>query len=156
MKRSERFIVCLQLLVSMLAPLIVSGCGGNSYAIEGRVVRGELPYITLVAADDPALELGEGIDGARITLIRDPNQLNRTAAASTRSRDGGWFVLDVQSFGAGWMDEEWEVQAASGSRAAQTVLRLPARPGGKVLLVILAPGALPSDENLMGEVERYR
>lgn len=136
--------------------LMLGGCG--AYSIDGRVVKGELPMVTFVAEDDPALSYSEPLGGAIVRLYRDPEHLSRREIASSRSRSDGWFTLSVRNFGTGWMDEEWDVQGRSAGRFVQDRVRLPSAKSRLIMLVILAPsGPDPQPgENLMEELERYR
>lgn len=142
----------------ILIACVLTGCGG--YALQGRVVKGRLPMATLVEPDDEALALGDPVAGAEVSLWRDPGRLNREQVASARAGADGWFTLPVEAFGAGWMEEEWEVRAASGGyQRTEQFITLPMSGGGSRLLIIMTEGPSypdPRDQDLMDEVDRYR
>jgi len=145
-------------LLSVLAAAALAGCGG--YRLPGRVVKGDLSMVVFVPPDDPALQTGEPVPRARVALYRDPEQLNRSLAGSAVSGPDGRFVIDVGEFGAGWMEEQWEIVAEAGGHIrAESMAPLPASGSDRVMLVIMAEGRnapAPRDEDLMEEFERYR
>lgn len=145
------------LLLGGLAALF-AGCSG--YAIRGRVISGELSHAAFTSPDDPVLASGDGVDDAVILLYRDPDRLNRALVAQATVSADGSFVLPVDSFGAGWMEEAWEIVArAPGRQPAQTIVALPGSPKNAALLVVLASGRDrpdPSNPDLLEEYERYK
>ena len=151
-------------MLLVITSALFGGCS-TSYSLEGRAVLGELSMVTFVSPDDPVLEIADAAEGARISLVRDPDRLNRKEAASVTSRRDGWFAMPVKSFGAGWMDERWEVQATLGSRVAREMIDLPGPNSDKIMLVIIGPGGPDGPdgsggrgdgENLMQEYEKYK
>ena len=130
------------------------GCG--AYMLEGRAVEGPVSQMTFVDADDDRLE-GHGVSNVRITVERDAGRLSAQRVASGVSDSSGRFSIPLDVFGAGWMEEQWGIQATlPGFEAATTVQRLP--PKGRRLLILLAPGFSPDprEEDLMEFYERYR
>jgi hypothetical protein len=137
--------------------MVLSGCG--SYSLRGRVIEGGSPMILFVPEGDESLDYGRPISEASISLTRDPDQLNRETVAQSRSGPSGWFAMPVDAFGAGWMDESWEVVArARGYFGVEQTLRLPGEGDGMVMLIIMSPGFDPQggEENLMEQFERFR
>lgn len=141
------------------------GCGG--YEVRGRVVSGSFGgAVALVDEDDPRLR-AEGVGNARITIVRDPGRLNARQVATGVSEADGDFVIALSEFGAGWLDEEWRVQAVrSRIGLAEGLVRMP-RPGAGEVLLIELRDADPSEiadlqrrgggrEDLYGEVDRWR
>lgn len=151
--RISRIVAVLGLILGF-APV---GCG--SYSLRGRVIEGGTPMILFVHENDPSIEWGQPITDAAISLVRDPDQLNRELVASARSGPAGWFTMPVGEFGAGWMDEYWEASArARGFGGIEQRFRLPGRGDDMIMLVIMSPGVDPQidDENLLEQMERFR
>lgn len=149
----------LHFVVHFLTGLVVlTGC--SSYAIRGRVIAGGLSHSMFTSIDDPTLAAGQPLAGATIVLYRDPDQLNRAIAAEARSSADGWFVLPVDAFGAGWMEESWEVVVrAPGRHPVQSSIVLPGSPGDARLLVVMSPGRDVLDTDMtdpMDDYERYK
>ncbi len=143
--------------VVLFTQIALASCG--SYTIQGRVVEGANAMITFVPANDPSLEFGRPVSNAVVALVRDPDQLNRETVAQARSGQTGWFAMPVGAFGAGWMDEMWDVEVrAPGYHAVQNRLRLAGEDSGMVMLIIVAPGVDvdTGDENLLEEIDRFR
>ena len=139
---------CLLVLCSIF---ILSGCG---YTLRGRAVSGPYNGVELVPADDPRLQ-DAGLAGVRVEAIRDPDSLGRSVAASTTSGGNGNIALNISDFGAGWMDEEWDLRAKMGSEEfAQNRLRLP-RPNSELrLLIVIEPGTGRERSSMESEQER--
>jgi hypothetical protein len=126
----------------LLAPLVLCACG---YKLQGRVISGGFGTVTLVDPSDDRLQ-GEGVQGVRIQLVRDPNRLNREVIASVASGRDGSFTLETKTFGAGWTDERWEIIASrAGFGSAQSPIELPVDPGSRRLLVELDRGGQSTD-----------
>lgn len=100
---SLRVLTCSTLLM-----VFCVGCSQKN-RVEGRVIKSDFPGIQFIheAGGNPDLIEGFGIGGARIEVVRDPRSLGRKVVASAMSGADGSFVLTVDAFGAGWMDEEW-------------------------------------------------
>jgi hypothetical protein len=147
----------LTLVLALAAGMVAGGCG--SYSLRGRVVEGGNAMILFVPEGDPGLELGQPITDAVISLVRDPDRLNRELVATARSGPTGWFSMPVGAFGAGWMDEYWEASArARGYGGVEQRFRLPGAGDDMVMLIILAPGFDPEteEENLLEQLEQFR
>lgn len=148
----------------LLAMLAALGCGG--YEVRGRVVSGAFGGgVSLVNEGDQRL-LAEGVGNARITIIRDPGRLNARQVASGVSEADGDFTIPMSEFGAGWLDEQWRVQAIrSRLGLAEGLVRMP-RPGSGEVLLIELRDADPAEivdlerrgggrEDLYREAERW-
>ena len=139
--------------------LLLGGC--NRFSLHGKVIRGESAFIGYVEEDDPRLHRA-GIAGVEVSLIRDPDRAARSVAGRVNTDIDGFFDMVLDKFGAGWMDETWELQAVHRNVGrARDSLRLRATGRDRWLLVILGPaGNDPDpwsrDENLMDEFERFR
>lgn len=136
--------------------LVLSGCG--SYTMPGRVVSGPVSMIAFVDADDPQLA-DAPITSARIAVIRDPDRPGQDASAALMSRQDGSFTLELSEFGAGWMEEKWEISAAKpGYRTATIRAALPKSAAGKHLLIVLTPGTDDNGDTRSWEYdfERFR
>lgn len=143
------------LLVLMLA---LPACGG--YTLRGKVIRGDFNDIQLVHETDPRVHaMAPGLLNAEILVKRDPNTLNTKLVGRTRSGSDGNFSLSISEFGAGWMDEQWLVQAVlSGYQNTETVLKLPSSRKWR-LLIIMSPGtSTPSDtsRDFMEDFQQFR
>ena len=122
---------------TVLVILFLCGCG---YRIEGRAVPGGFGTVTWVDAEDQRLQQ-RGIPGVRVQLVRDPDRMRREVVAEATSAADGSFTLDTRSFGAGWMDERWEITASGpGSSAAATRTELPMNASDRRLLIELGQG----------------
>lgn len=122
-------------VVFLASALCLAGC---AHRVEGRVVAGDASFVTVVSADDPRLS-APGIGGVRISFTRDPLRLNRELVASGVSGPEGEISIPIDAVGAGWLEEQWLVQAVRSDRgAAEGLLSLPR--GDRRLLIMLAPG----------------
>ena len=141
----------------VLLILLLSGCG---YRIEGRAVPGGFGTVTWVDAEDQRLQQ-RGIPGVRVQLIRDPDRMRREVVAEATSAADGSFTLDTRSFGAGWMDERWEITASGPGAAAATRTELPMNASDRRLLIEMGRGGRstgsPRDEpqNLYDEAAKW-
>ncbi len=118
------------------AALLIGGCGG--YQLRGKVVPGPASNIQVVNKDDPRLNR-PGMPGASVSVMIDPEQLNREDAGSTAADVDGGFALPIDAVGAGFL--EYDVQVVSrlnGYSPAVRTIRLPG--SDKRLLITLAPG----------------
>lgn len=143
------------LAFSLLA-LVLPGCG--SYALHGKVVRGETSSIQLVMPGDERLN-ATGISNAEVRIVRDPNNPNRKQVGQNRTDPAGDFAIIMSAFGTGWMEEQWLVQSlAPGYSNAQMLMNLPASSSKWRLLITLAPGVSEplNDENLMDDLEKFK
>ena len=142
----------------LLAFWVVSGAGCSAYVLQGRVIEGVSSEMTFVGADDPRL-WDTTVGNVRITVHRDPDRLSRRLVATDVSDARGRFVISLQEFGAGWMQEQWLIRASkTGFQTAVSMPRLNQGMKDMRLLIILAPGASqdPREEDLIEESRRYR
>jgi len=124
--------------ISFLACTLLAGCG---YQLQGRVVQGGFGTISLVNPNDPRLQ-GEGVSGVRVQLVRDPNRMRREVIAEGSSDSAGNFSLETKTFGAGWMDERFQILASRGGfGSAQSSFELPMDASSRRVLVELQRGA---------------
>ncbi|HMN96611.1 MAG TPA: hypothetical protein PKC43_01745 [Phycisphaerales bacterium] len=128
----------LLLLLLALLPF-VAACG--SYTIQGRVVRTGYSGVVVTEASDARLS-GTGIAGVSISIVRDPGRLNTEQVGSTVTDADGNFTLVVSALGAGITDEEWLLRAGRrGVSPVESMIRLPASPGQRRILVMTSMGA---------------
>ena len=139
--------------------LLLAGCSGNP-ALKGRVVEvgaGSMFFVS-VEDGDPGMIDGPGVTGARIEVVRDPGGMNRAVVARGMSRSDGTFVIPIEAFGAGWMDEEWLFRCTHPDH--QMLELVDVLPGGgstRVLQVDLGPsGPAGSGSRQLDEAERIR
>ena len=149
MARWLRSISCsLWLLVCGVA----AGC--STYVIKGNVISGAVSDMAFVQPND--LRLREPpLTNVRITVQRDPDSLSRHLAGTDLSDAHGRFVIPLDEFGAGWMDEKWLIRATKpGFETATSMPRF--EPGTKKmrLLVIMAPDmdSLLDASGALGEI----
>lgn len=137
--------------------LLVAGC---TYTLEGRTVEG---FGAIEVAEGSAPDASNrAVPGVRVELIRDPDNANRERVASVVSGKDGKFRLTVESFGAGWMQEQWLIRASrSGFQNVEVIQPLPGSPGGKLLIVTMARGKSEkfqdpeTTQSLMNEAKQY-
>jgi len=131
------------------------GCA--AYTFEGRVVRGEVSYATIVSADDPQLSEGQGLSGVRVRVVTDPDRLNREEVGSGVSGPDGSFSFELDAFGAGFLEYDVGVDATrAGYAGVEEFFRMPKR--GERVLIVLAPGkdTRRPRENLMDQYQQFR
>jgi hypothetical protein len=137
--------------------LAAAGCG--TYVIKGTVISGSVSDMTFVGYGDQRLR-EPPLANVRITVQRDPDRGSRHMAGTDLTDIHGRFVVSLDEFGAGWMDEEWLVRATKpGFESASSMLRLNTNTKKLRLLVIMAPGFSPpprEDEDLMEQYEQHR
>jgi len=96
--------------------------------------------VSLVNAGDPQLAQ-PGIANAWVAVYRDPMNPNPSLAAGRLSATDGTVVCPLKGWGAGWMQENWLVEAKlAGYQDATTMIALPADSKKVWILVTLAPG----------------
>ena len=138
------------LLIIMVGTL--AGC--SEYALRGHAVSGAYNTLEIVPSDDPRLK-DPGLSGVRIEAIRDPDSLGKEVVAATTSRGDGKISLVIGDFGAGWMDESWDLRASMGGDwFTQNRVVLPRRGSDLRILVVVAPGTGSSRSSLEDEQER--
>jgi hypothetical protein len=125
--------------LAVLALACAHALPGCTYRLDGKVVDG-FSGANVGRADDPDARKS-GIEGASIELVREPDTPNRAVAARATSDSGGRFTLEVDGFGAGWMEEKWLLRVRRpGFETVETDVQLPRDPKGRLALVTLARG----------------
>lgn len=139
-------------LLALLA-LTLGGCG--SYSLKGRVIAGDVSYIAVVDADDPAMESAGGVAGAMVTLSNDPDRLSREVVGTGVSGQDGEFSVPFDKIGGGFLEYDVGVRVRRpGYRDAEHYFLLPG--SGKRLLVVLAPGRGAGSEVAEDPYETYK
>jgi hypothetical protein len=148
----KTFIVGAGIVISV----VMAGCG---YTLQGKVIRGETSSIEQVHEIDPRFK-GPGLPNAEVLVRRDPNSPTPTLAGRDRTDAAGNFSLSIKEFGAGWMEEQWQVRGGlPGHANAEALMKLPAKGSKWRLLITLAPGAsLPLDApaDYLQDYERFK
>ena len=89
-----------------------------------------------------------------MSLERDPDHLSRHLAGTDLTDSRGRFVIPLDEFGSGWMDESWLIRATKqGYQDAVSTRRL-SRYKDEQLLIIMATGA--TGDSLEGWQEQYQ
>ena len=149
--RSFSWVVMLLCVTAWLC-----GCG---YTLRGKVVRGETSAVEIVHEIDPRYKVS-GINGAEVIVRRDPKSINPEMVGRDRSGSEGEFTIRIGEFGAGWMEEEWLVQARlTGFQNASALTKFPEKGSKWRLLITLAPGtAAPLDarEEIQQDIEKFK
>jgi hypothetical protein len=142
------------------AALLVALLAGCAYKLEGKVIDG-FGSVNVGRADDPDARRS-GIAGATIELIRDVGTPNRATAGRATAGADGRFTLELQGFGAGWMDESWLLRVRrNGYENIEQEIQLPGSTDGRLLLVGMhrgrsAPFREPeSSKGLMEETKQW-
>lgn len=138
--------------------VLLAGC--SSYQLPVRVIESSVAGAMIVPdSEAERTRDGVGVSSASIRLIRDPGTLREETAGRTRTNGRGDAILDLDAFGAGWMEESWRVVVVAPGRETVTeILRLPRSADGRVLLVEMPQGRSmdPAPESLDEVLERYR
>lgn len=141
----------------LAAASALTGCGG--YTLRGKVVQGTTSGFELVHEIDQRLK-GPGIHNAEVMVRRDPRSLHPQLVGRDRSDSTGDFTISIDEFGAGWMEEQWLVQAGvTGYQNAEMEIKLPQKGSKWRLLITLAPGTftpMNQPDELMQDYERFR
>jgi hypothetical protein len=102
------------------------------------------------------------VPGVRVQLVRDPNRMRREVIAEASTDADGVFTLETRSFGAGFLDERFEMVATRpGFGVAQSTMELPMDPSTRrVLVEIQRGGSGPNSSaapggNLYDEAAKY-
>jgi hypothetical protein len=143
-------------LVLVAAIALLNGC--SAYVLQGKVVRGQASAIELVYAGDERLA-GPAAGGVEVRVTRDPTTMNRKLVGHTRSDAGGEFVIIMEDFGTGWMQEQWLVQAvAPGYQNAELMMELPSKNSKWRVLITLAAGVSEPirDNDIMEDLEQFK
>ncbi len=137
--------------------LVATGC--STYTIKGIVVRGEVSSIEFVEPLDHLLRQSP-VKDVRLTVQRDPAKPNRRMVGTDVSDVHGRFVISLDEFGAGWMEEKWLIRATrAGFKTSSAMQHLDSSKKKMLLLVTLEPGisVVPrDDEDLLEEFRRYK
>lgn len=137
---------------ALLPMLVLVGCG--TYTLEGRAIVGPFSGVELVEPDDPRLQEA-GVSGVAIEVVRDPESLGRKAVARTTTSGSGAIRLSIGEFGAGFLEESWELRVLRGGEEyAVAQIDLPFDPGARRLLVTIRPGDGRGPNSLATEAER--
>ena len=143
------FSVCLSLIA----------CSSEPYTLRGRVIEGDYSAITFVPADDPRLGV-RGIASVKLVLHRDADKSWPTRFGQTISGPAGEIHFPVDTFGAGWMIEQWLIEAYKpGYETGQLITALPAKKADQRLLIMMAPGPstpLRPENELWEQYEQFR
>ncbi len=154
--KKPRVWVCMGLVGAAMA-VALGGCG--AYKLQGRVVKGDTTYVAIVDGDDPRLDEGAGLSGAEIRVQANPLRLNRKDIGRGVSDGQGAFAIELDEFGAGFLEIDAGVSARrKGYEAAEHFFDLPG--SGKRVLIVMSPGdpgpEWAEDEDLMKQYERFR
>lgn len=153
MTRFTRPAISFAVLAVIVCAL--QGCGG--YTLRGKVVAGSTSSIELIHEIDQRLKQ-PGLGNVETLVRRDPKQARpdaATLAGRVRTDAAGDFSMSIGEYGAGWMQEQWLVQARlAGYQNASEIMKLPAKGSRWKLLITLAPGTatpleLPPSEELV-------
>lgn len=148
----------LRLACAVILCLLLTACG--SYRIRGVVMEGEYGLVQFVDPANPVFNWGKRVGGATVEVFRDHDHLNRSLAAKARTLPDGSFDLPLDAFGAGWMEETWEIRgSAPGFHRAAEIMALPRNPSGRLLLIVLQRGVDtpdPRDDSPLRDYERFR
>ena len=155
-RRTEPSLSALLIVVAML---VLPACS-SGYDMSGRVIEGDFSHVQFVDVNDPRLTTeGKGLDGAQVVVYRDPSTLGRKLAAQGGSGRDGTFSFRVSEFGAGWLDEEWEIAVVRPRYAnAMRLGQLPRNTKNMRVLVTLAPGdstSVPLRNPYQDDLERF-
>ena len=147
---------CILAIVSLLTlSWALPGCG---YTLHGKVMRGDTSAIDLIHDIDPRHK-EQGLANVEVVVRRDPKDPNPQLVGRTRTDAAGNFALKINEFGAGWMEEQWLVQARlANHQNASSLMKLPDK-GKWGLIITLAPGtATPLDthEEIMEDYEKFK
>lgn len=131
-----------QIVAPMLALLAfgaaLTGCSSGGYQLQGKVIEGDISFIAVVNSDDPRLE-EQGVSGVSVTLVSDPNKLNRETLGEAISQVDGSFSIGVGLVGAGFFQYDAGVNASrDGYERASSQFNLP--PSGKRVLIMMRKG----------------
>ncbi|MBX3351485.1 MAG: hypothetical protein KF684_01010 [Phycisphaeraceae bacterium] len=139
----------------VLALSTLAAC--SSYTLSGRVVPGDVGYATFLDANDPQFSGASGIGGVTVRVWTDPQKLNRKMVASGVSNPDGTFSLEIDEFGAGFLDYDISVEATRpGYAPVEDYFKLPGK--GRRVLIMMTPGrdTRPVRSSPMDDYNRYR
>ena len=132
-------VLMRRLFWRVAAVLLLAGLVGcSSYAMQGRVVRGDSSSVEVVSKDDPRLD-APPLGRATLEAVLDPRHLNRRRLPVVTSDDTGRFAVPIDATGAGFLDYDVRVLARREDHTpAEAIVPLPG--SNKRVLVTLAPG----------------
>lgn len=145
------------MLAGAAASLLLAAC--SPHMISGRVVRGDVSYVSVVDKDDPRLS-EPGLPGVLLKLELDPGRLSGKSLSQETSGSDGEFNLPVDEPGAGLIDMEVGLLARrKGFQSAEGVFKVPK--GSKRVLIVMSPGVDPPGyledrENVEETLRRYQ
>lgn len=129
--------------LALLAALLLVGCtvlcGCGQYQLSGLVVDGPRSQVLVVDRDDPRLDQA-GIADVDVQMVLDPKRLNRELLDHAVSDSYGRFVLNVNTIGGSYLQNDVRVAAqAPGYAPAVRDMSLPG--ASKALLITLTSGS---------------
>lgn len=142
------------LAITAIGALLV-GCG-PSYQLQGKVIEGDISFITVVSQDDPRLD-GPGIAGVSIKLVSDPNKLNKETLGEVISSGDGSFTIGIDLVGAGFFRYDAGISAErKGYEYTMSQFKLPS--GDRRVLIMLRSGSTnaPTGGDAMSDYEKFR
>ncbi len=123
-------------LPAIAAFTLLAGC---AYTLDGKVISGFGSVVVGRDKDEDARK--SGIGGATVELIRDAGTMNRAVTARATSGSDGRFILEVPAFGAGWMDESWQIRVRrNGYENVESEVQLPTSTSGRLMIVSMHSG----------------
>ncbi len=155
MRRQDRGRV-LRIVRAVMLVWLAGTAGCKTYVLQGTVVQAEIAAMTLVDPGDARLA-GPPLANVRISVERDPDKLAREMVGTSLSDTRGRFVIPLDQFGAGWMDEQWLIRAfKQGYETTSTQLRLNMYEDQR-LLIMMPPGvSWKPSEDWREQYERFR
>jgi hypothetical protein len=145
---------------ALLALTQLVGCTGlTTYTLSGRAVVGDFGEVVFVDPTDEELG-GDPIGHAQISIHRDAGEMNQQLVAQGRTDGRGYFEIDLDAFGAGWMIEKWLIQVRKGGfLTVEQMVTFPSAYKDKRMLIVMTPGRSVEprpNQDLWEEYERYR
>lgn len=148
-----------QLLAIASVLMIAFALPGCGYTLTGKVLRGDASGVDLIHDIDQRHKQ-QGLANVEVVVRRNPKDARPELVGRTRTDAAGNFSMNIKEFGAGWMEEQWLVQARlAGYQNASTVMKLPAKNSKWGLLITLAPGTatpLDAQEEIIEDLERFK
>ncbi len=128
----------LTLGLLLLSAVLLTGC---AYTLRGKVVRGSVTSVEIVHATDPRVQ-GPGIESVDVSVRGIPERGEEAILAGRRyTSASGNFSMQIDESGAGWMHEQWRVEARKrGYQVGMAALKLPPKHLHWWVLITLAPG----------------
>lgn len=123
------------------ALLLLGGCGGGAYRLQGVVLEGASAGVFVVDSSDARLS-EQGIPGAVVQGTIDPDTLRRKPQGSVQTDSRGRFALPVSEIGAGMLEYKLGIFArAPGHAPAEEIIALPS--SSRRVIVVLPRGKDP-------------